>query len=284
MVPAMYGILPRFVARPVLSSAIAVASSYTQLAIFVGPALAGWIIVSHSITAAFMVNALGYLILLISFLCLRTPAGYRQPEPSPHTVTRDILEGAVYIFRDKRIFFLLTLGLFSHAIGAGFYHMAPAYAEQVLGLGVVGLSTILASRGLGATGAALWLAHGGAPAASLERVLWASMLAMLALAVLVLIENLYAAAAVAAVMGFASETRKTGTMTIIQLSVAESQRGRVMGTLFMLSQLSAGIGAYLIGAWAAYFGVQTPLLVGVAVCVAAWLLLYLCRGRLFQMS
>ncbi|MEM7292397.1 MAG: MFS transporter, partial [Pseudomonadota bacterium] len=34
MVPAMYGVLPRFVAKPVLPSAIAVSSSYVQVAVF----------------------------------------------------------------------------------------------------------------------------------------------------------------------------------------------------------------------------------------------------------
>ncbi|MEO1159310.1 MAG: MFS transporter, partial [Pseudomonadota bacterium] len=60
MVPAMYGTLPRFVHRSVLSSSIAVASAYTHFALFAGPALGGWIIAKHGLTMAFVVNALGY--------------------------------------------------------------------------------------------------------------------------------------------------------------------------------------------------------------------------------
>ena len=162
--------------------------------------------------------------------------------------------------------------------------MTPAYSEQVLGLGVVGLSTILACEGLGATGAALWLAHGGTKAVRLERALWASIIAMLALAALVLTENLYLAAAIAVVVGFAAETRRTSTMALIQLTVEEGQRGRVMGTLFMFSQLAAGIGAYVIGAVAADHGLRTPVLIGVAIGAVVWLVLYLYRKRLFRMS
>ena len=44
-IPASYGLLPRFIEPRRLSSAIAVAAAYSQLGLFVGPALAGWIIV-----------------------------------------------------------------------------------------------------------------------------------------------------------------------------------------------------------------------------------------------
>ncbi len=284
MVPAMYGTLPRFVGRAVLPSAIAVSSSYTQLAVFAGPALAGWIIANHGTVAAFVVNAVGYLVLLISFLNLKTPADYQQPKPPSRSIGHDILDGVAYLVGNRTILFLLLLGLVTSSLVSGFYHMMPAYSEQVLGLGVVGLSTILACEGLGATGASLWLAHGGTKAVRLERVLWAAIIAMLALAALVVTENLYLAAAIAVVIGFAAGTRRTGTMALIQLSVEESQRGRVMGTLFMFSQLSAGIGAYLIGAVAADHGLQIPTLVGVAVGAAVWLVLYLRRKQLFRMS
>ncbi len=36
-------------------------------------------------------------------------------------------------------------------------------------------------------------------------------------------------------------------MTIVQLSVDENQRGRVMGTWYMFAQIAGGIGAYGIG-------------------------------------
>ena len=279
MVPAMYGTLPRFVDRSALSSAIAVSSAYTQFAVFAGPALAGWIIASHSLTMAFAVNALGYALLLVSFLCLKTPAEFVPPEPSARSLMGDITDGFAYIWRNSTISSLLFLLLVTTALTRGFYQMIPAYSDLILGLGVVGVSTILASSGLGATVAALWLAHGGADAARIERVMWASLVSMVLLALLVLSANIYLAAAVSCAVGFAGETRKTGTMSIIQLSVDENQRGRVMGTMFMLSQLAAGIGAYLLGATAESFGLRTPLIIGVLLGSIAWLRVYTSRRK-----
>ncbi|WP_120502188.1 MFS transporter [Roseovarius sp. EL26] len=282
MVPAMYGIIPRFVGRAVMPSAIAVASAYSQLALFVGPALAGWIIAEHGTTVAFVVNALGYLLLICAFLRMRTPADYVPPERSTRSFVGDIWDGAIYIFERKTIWSLLLIMLVADAVALGFIHMLPAYADTVLGLGVVGMTTILAMRGLGAICAALRLAYLGAPAARVNSVLWAFLAALLALGVLVQTRNLYLAAGIAVVMGFAGETKNTGIMTIIQLAVDENQRGRVMGTAFMFSQLAAGIGAYLIGAFSVEAGVQLPTTVAVCVGLGFWGFIFLQRKKLFQ--
>lgn len=281
MVPAMYGIIPRFIARPTVPSAIAVASAYSQLAIFIGPALAGWIIADHGTTVAFVVNALGYVLLIGAFLRLKTPHDYDPPEPSARSFFGDISDGATYIFEQRTIRSLLIVSLVADAVALGFIHMLPAYADQVLGIGVVGMTAVLAMRGLGATAAALRLAYLGRGAAKVDHVLWAFLAALIALAALVHTTGLYLAAMIAVVVGFAGETRKTGTMTIIQLVVSENQRGRVMGTVFMMSQLAAGIGAYVIGAFAAGAGVQLPTTIGVLFGLCVWGVLYMRKKDLF---
>jgi len=282
MVPAMYGIIPRFVARTTVPSAIAVTSAYSQFAIFVGPALAGWIIVGYGTTAAFIVNVVGYLLLISAFLCLKTPSDYVHPEPSSLSFFGDMQDGFKYIFTHSTIGSLLIVVFFADVVLMGFYHMLPAYSADVLGKGVEGLSAILAVIGLGTTCAALWLAHGGGSAVRINRVLWGFLVALIALAALVQSSNLYIAAVFAVVLGFAAETGHTGTMTIIQLSVTENQRGRVMGTVFMISQLAAGVGAYLIGAIAVGAGIQLPVTLGVVIGLCIWVAIYVRRKHLFR--
>ena len=52
-IPASYGLLPRFIEPRRLSPAIAVGAAYSQLGLFVGPALAGWIILRFGTPTAF---------------------------------------------------------------------------------------------------------------------------------------------------------------------------------------------------------------------------------------
>ena len=284
MVPAMYGTIPRFVARERVASAIAVSSSYTQLAVFLGPAFAGWIILMFGTTFAFVVNAIGYLLLIAAFLCLRTPPDFRQPPRSSRTLFGDIIDGISYIRATPTLIPLLILSLVGNALAGGFFHMMPAYADTVLESGVVGLSTILSMLGLGAIGAALWLAHGGSDAARTDRILWAFLIGTAALAGLVLTTNLYVAAGLAVIMGFAHETRRTSTFTIIQLAVDEGQRGRIMGTVFMIAQLAAAIGTYLIGAYAVRSGIQMPVLIGTALSLCVWGIFYRRRDQLLPLG
>ncbi len=281
MVPAMFGTIPRFVAKERVASAIAVSSAYTQLAVFIGPAFAGWIILEFGTTLAFVVNAVGYICLIIAFLCLKTPPDFHQPSRSSRSILGDISDGIAYIRATPILMPLLVISLVGNAVSSGFIQMMPAYADTVLSLGIAGMSTILAMRGLGAVGAALWLAHGGSGAARTDRILWAFLIASVALAALAMTRNIYIAAVLAAIMGFANETRKTSTFTIIQLSVEEAQRGRVIGTLYMSVQLAAAIGTYLIGTYAVSAGVGVPTLIGVGLSLCVWLVFYLQRERLF---
>jgi MFS family permease len=74
-IPAQYGLLPRFVERKRLSSAISVAAAYTQSAVFAGPALAGWLILHFGVVAAYASNVVGYGVFFAFVAFLRTPFG-----------------------------------------------------------------------------------------------------------------------------------------------------------------------------------------------------------------
>lgn len=279
-VPAMYGMLPRFVAKSRLSSAIAVNSAYTQFAIFAGPALAGWIIAQYGITEAFVVNAIGYCILLGSQMMLRTPDGYRQSEASSHTVLRDIADGVSYILRHKGILALLLLLIAGKILVAGFNRMLPAYSEQIMGMDVTGMTIILTCIGLGATITALWIAFHGAAAVTFDRVLWGFLIVAIVTGMMMLTGSLYYLIPLAIVAGLAGEMKNTGTMTLIQNHVSDAHRGRVMGTQFMLSQFAAGIGSYFIGALAVSHGLEAPILACAGLCGAVFIVYFLRRKSL----
>ena len=279
MVPAMYGILPRFVRRSCLTSAIAVSSSYAQLAVFLGPALAGWIISAHGVAVAFALNALGYVIYLVSWAFLRTPPDFQKPRKSANSIYADILDGIRYILNHQGISSVLILLLAGDALGASIFYMAPAFSEQVLGLGVVGVSAILASKGVGATLAAFWIAHGGQKTATPRRMLWAFFFFIAAVFAIFLSPSLCFTVFAFAVLGMAVETYHTIMTSLVQLSVSEEQRGRVMSTLFMFAQFASGIGTYLIGYYAVNHGLVKPTLIAAAMCLAVWLGYFVFRER-----
>jgi MFS family permease len=279
-VPASYGLLPRFVARERLSSAIAVNSSYTQFAIFAGPAIAGWILVHWGVALAFATNVAGYLVYFIVVSFLRTPKGYRQAKSESHSFLRDLPEGAHYIVRHKGLLALLTMMLAGDALLAAIFQLIPAYSDLLLGAGVGGVSILLGTAGFGATLAALWLAHGGSALATPVHVFWAFLIFTLAVFALSISQSLWWSVAAMLVFGFAGETARTATVSILQLRVADAQRGRVMSTRFLLQQAAGGLGVLGVGGAAQEIGLRTSLLIAVVIAVIAWASVGLSRSRL----
>jgi MFS family permease len=282
-VPAAYGLLPRFVARERLASAIAVNSAYTQAAILVGPALAGWVILHYGSAIAFAINVAGYTVFLVSAAFLRTPPDYKQPPRSTRSVIGDFIDGARYIVGHHGISTLLILMLLGDVLSVALYHMLPAFSTGSLGLGIEGMTTILAVYGGGATLAALWLAQGGSNRISPTIVLRAYAVYACAIGGLVLTGNLWLAAGAALLWGVAGQVRSTGTIALLQTSIPDEQRGRVMGTEFLFSRIAGGVGTYLVGSIAEQHGLALPMLIVVAVCLVAWGYAYT-RRRAIQSS
>jgi MFS family permease len=279
-VPASYGLLPRFVSRERLSAAIGVNASYTQFAIFAGPAVAGWILVHWGTAVAFAFNVAGYLVYFASIALLRTPPDFVQSRSPPRSIRHDVAEGARYILGHRGLSALLLLVLVGDAVSGAIYQMLPAYADLVLGRGVGSVSLLFGAAGIGATGAALWLAHGGAASATPERVLWAAL--GVGISVFLLAGFAYVAVAVGAMLlfGLAGETRRTATLSIMQLSIDDAQRGRVMSTLFLMTRLAGGLGTIAVGATAHYAGLRLPLFAAAAILVVVWFLMYRRRGAI----
>jgi len=280
MVPAMYGILPRFVKRSVLTSAIAVSSAYAQLAVFLGPAIAGWVISVFGVTVAFIINAVGYVIYLVSWLFLKTPAEFKKPARSENSVLRDVVDGVRYIFNHKGISSILIMLLAGDTVGAAVFYMAPAFSDQILGMGVVGVSLILASKGLGATLAAVWIAYGGEKMITPMRMSYGFLVFVLSVFAIFLFENLYLLSLSFVAMGMAAESYHTTMTSLVQLSVTEEQRGRVMGTLFMFAQFASGLGTYLVGYYAVSYGLAGPTLVAASICLVVWLYYFARRKQI----
>jgi len=280
MVPAMYGMLPRFVKRSRLTSAIAVSSSYSQLAMFLGPAIAGGIISTYGVAVAFAANAMGYIIYLISWRFLKTPESFIPPAKSEKSVLGDVKDGFSYILNHKGIASILILLLVGDALGASIFYMAPAFSEQFLGLGVAGVSLILAAKGIGAALAAFWIAYQGEKIATPERMLRGFFCFVISVFMIFSFNNPYASVAAFVVLGIAVETYHTVMTSLVQLSVSEAQRGRVMGTMFMLAQFASGVGTYVVGYYTVRHGLAFPTLIMASVCLAVWLLYFFNRHRI----
>jgi MFS family permease len=279
-IPASYGMMPRFVSRDRLAAAIGVNSAYTQFAIFAGPAIAGWILVHWGVAAAFATNVLGYAIYFITASRLRTPPEYRQSKAQPKSIRQDIFEGARYIFAHRGLSALILLVLVGDAISMAVYQMMPAFSDLILKRGVAGVSILYGAAGLGATFAALWLAQGGAGRATPHRVLWAFLGVATSICLLAASVGLAIAVIAMLLFGFSGETRRTATVSIMQSSIDDAQRGRVMSTQFLFTQIAGGLGMAAVGIVAQGAGLRIPMVAAALTLIAVWLVVMRRRQKI----
>jgi hypothetical protein len=80
--------------------------------------------------------------------------------------------------------------------------------------------------------------------------------------------------------GFAQETRRTGTVSIVQSSVDDSQRGRVLSSVFLLTQIAGGLGVTVVGVSAHGAGLRAPMTVAALVLAVVWIVAFGRRGEI----
>lgn len=223
---------------------------------------------------------MGYGVFFGCVALLRTPAGYKQPAASGKAFLADFLDGWRAIAGHGGIMAILTIMLFGDALASAVRQMAPAFADTALGAGVEGLSTLLAGAGIGATLSALWLAQGGARRAAPWTILWAFLGFLIAVVALMLAQSLVAATLAMVALGCFFEICRTGTVALLQNSVADELRGRVMSTQFLLMRLAGALGVAAIGAAAQDWGLRAPMLGCAAVALLVWGATFRMRGRI----
>ena len=268
--PSRLALVPSLVSPPNLATAIALNSIVFNAARFVGPAIAGALIAGVGSGWTFIVNALTYLPFLWVLSTL-VPLSHQRPATRASLLTQ-IGEGVRY-FVDQRSARLLVLAVLAASILVRpLAELLPAIADGVFARGPVGLAMLSAGLGAGAIAGGLLvamritspslpgLARWMAAAAVVTALVGVSPWFLGALAMTTLAGTFFVISGVSA-------------QTMIQTSVPEELRGRVMSLFGLVFRAAPATGALLLGAAADRVGIRTSLMVSSAmllVFLLAW--------------
>jgi len=270
--PARLALVPSLVPRRDLATAVAINSIVFNSARFIGPALAGLVIVGLGIAAVFALNALSFLVFLFALSRLHlTPLGL----PSQTTSVLDAVgEGLRYTLGHRGIGPILLLHAILAVSARPFVELLPGFAADVFARGAPGLAILSSTVGIGAIVGGFWLAQRSAPASLTQVVLISSLLHALATLGFALSTWFPAAIACVALAGFAMVVAGTGTQTLMQTAVDESMRGRVLSLFGLIFRGGPALGALAMGFASELVGLQVPVaagaLLGIAACVWIW--------------
>lgn len=267
---ARMSVIPRCVPREDLSAAIAFNSTLFHGSRFIGPAIAGVLLLaSGGIALIFALNAVGYLILTIGLLRMDLAPPDRPPRGRGNMLS-DIADGYRYVANHAGIGPILVLLTLSSVATRPVIDLLPAFAGDVFHRGADGLAWLTSAVGFGAMIGAYWLAQRG-PVVGLTRMVVANILLIgLTLLAFTAADIFWLALVFLAGAGFAMVASGVGTQTLLQSAVEESMRGRVMSLYSVIYRGVPAIGALLMGWLAERFGLQLSLGCGAVICLMAW--------------
>ena len=266
--PARHSMVANLVPRRTLPSAIGLQSAAFNAASIVGPLAAGLLYLPLGIAGLLFVNAAGFLA-IIGALVAMSP---RPPVTVPtHSMLRSVGEGLRYLRSNRATAWLLVLTASFVAVTGSFTALLPAIAGNSTAGGASWLSLLLAATGIGAlTGSFVIMRFGRSP--RIGRVyVGASVASGVGIVVFALSAQPLLALAAAYVTGLATTVTTGLTNNMLQVSVADEYRGRVM-SLFVLQFIGIlPAGQLALGVLGTALGIHAALVIGGVVATAVGL-------------
>ncbi|MDE0057940.1 MAG: MFS transporter [Defluviicoccus sp.] len=281
MQPSFFALVANLVPREALSSAIALQSSMVQTARFIGPAIAGALLLWQGAAAAFAVNAVSYLGMVAALLAI----AYRDPgRPAGPAggLLGDVAQGLRYIAGHETIRTLLVMTVAFSVLLRPVVELLPAFASEVFGRGADGLATLLSSAGAGAIVGSLVIARRGRTQ-GLTRLLGASgVLCGIAVAGFAATDAFWLAIVLMATYGLLSNANSICSQILIQNCVDPAMRARVMSLVGLTFRSVPAASAALFGGLAALFALGPPIAVAalLGTLVGLWTLSSIRSARL----
>ena len=273
-IPMRQAFLVEMVGKDDLMNAIALNSSLFNAARVVGPAIAGVLIGAVGIAWCYFLNGLSYIAVIAGLLMMRLPKYPRQSQTSSAwTGFREVL---AYLRGDQRLRALIVLTAVLSVFGFPYIAMMPVFARDVLHRGAAGYGALTASIGIGAVIGALAIALRASRIRARGKLMLAGGAAFgLLLILFSASRSLALSLALLALAGCAMIVNNALTNTLLQTSVPDHLRGRVMGFYSFVFVGMAPFGAFLFGVVAEQVGVPATIAAGgaivtVAVTIAAW--------------
>ena len=269
--PVFQAVIPTLVPTEDLMNAISLNSISFNGARIIGPALAGVVVARLGSSWCFALNGCGFLVMVCTALALDLP---RRPLVKHPPIWHTLRAGLIYARRHRLIRSLILLTATMSLFGFPYMVLMPALARDVLRLDVSGFGYLFSAVGAGAVVAGLALALVG-DVRRTGLVVTAFGVAFGLLIVLLTMQRSFVSALIVlAAIGYTMITSVAALNTLIQVTVVEEMRGRVMSMLTVCLFGFPTLGALLLGSLGDRVGIPRALALGGAIVAVVALATY----------
>jgi MFS family permease len=273
--PSRMSLIPQLVDREQLPNAVALGSIPWQAGRMIGPSITGILIAAFGGTVGFGLAAGASCVALVLYSRLQ-PSG-ESPAGDGRSVFLQLVEGLSFVGNNFVFAGLLGLALFNSLFGLSYITLLPVFADRYFEAGSAGYGLLSAAHGVGALMGTLTLAT---VAHRIRRPGTALLTAAAGLGVFLIAfsrsPGMWLALPILVLVGFSNTFYLTQVNTLVQQTVPDRLRGRVM-SLYALCWNLVPLGGLLAGAMAAAVSARFAVLVGGAMVAANALLLLTSR-------
>lgn len=257
MSPALQAILPNLVTKNQLNQALAITSTVWNIALTVGPFVAGLLIAWVDHHVYWLLVAMSF-VAFISFLKLPAigPANHSQDG------RKDLLGGFRFLKINPIVLGSLSLDLFIVLLGS-VVALLPIYAADILHVGPTGLGMLRAMPAIGAVLIGLYLSHFKSEFAHTGHTLFIA-LGIFALSVMTFAfsTTLWLSAVALFVYGASDMFSVVIRSTVVQHNTPDKLRGRVSAVNSIFIACSNQLGDFRAGSLAAAMGPVNAAMLG----------------------
>jgi MFS family permease len=268
--------------RSNLGNAIALNAASFHFARLVGPALGGLLILFFGEGTCFVIDGLTYAAILYSLQFIK-PA---QMIVSQQTlsVMQELSDGIQYIRYHPKLRMLLSFTAFFCLIGISHTVLLPVLVKSIFHESADKLGILLGASGLGSLLGAILLAIKGSEEQIKQRMIYCANGFGIGIILLSLSPILITTIPILILCGFCFISIAAGASTLVQITVKDQYRGRVMSFFAMCFTGMMPVGSVGSGWISDQLGVQQTLLLAGLFAMCGGVLFFLQRESLTQTS
>lgn len=271
MAPAWQAIVPQLVPKTELASAVALNSMGINISRAIGPALAGFLIVSYGLAVPFMLNAISVVGIVAALIWWR-PAESRTSTLPPEAIVPAMISGVRYALHSAPLKSTLVRAAGFFVFASAFWAMLPLIARQVLAGDATLYGILLGCLGAGAVAGAVLLPKIKGKLGADGTVMFGTVGLAVVIVLVALAPNRTLAAFASALAGICWISVLSTLNVSAQTALPNWVRARGLSIFLMVFYGSMTVGSILWGHLASHVGIPTALLVAAAGSVIAMLL------------
>ena len=270
--PFRLAIIHQLVGRDALTSAISINSVGFNIARIGGPALAGAIISLWGIGPAVIFTVVADVIFILALYSVHPIGGDTRPEAKPvSAIPREIKEGFSYAMGHKGIAPLVIVLTITTIFGRPLNELLAGFSDAVFGMGVSGLAWLTAMYGLGGLIGCIELACYSGIEGLTRKMVRNVLVISIAVFGFVATDNFYVGLCSIALLGYTLAVIGVVEQSLMQASIPDEMRGRMMSLYSLISRGCPGIGALMMGYLGSFEGLRLPVGIGAILCIVVWL-------------